>query len=306
MLLLRRSTPGRSGARARARLDYRSPCPTTAGHRLRSGSAAVGHAPAGGHRERRARRQAHSGRGRRGDAVALAAGCAQRAHRRTSHPGRLPRRARRAAGGVPRRRHAQRRGSRGRRGARESLLQRTGDPPPPEPLKAMVPVSMRRLGDTASGNQISMITIALPVHLDSASERLEWVRAQTKRLKQTDRPVGTHKLYQAAGLLPTQLRSTAAKAMANRGSSTSPSRNHPRHEGRCTSWAASSRRSTRSSPLPKATRSQSRWCATARSCFSAATPTRTRCRSPSAPRLIEAELQQLGRAPTGPRAGDAT
>ena len=99
-------------------------------------------------------------------------------------------------------------------GAVRVLLQRAGDPPPPEPLKAMVPVSMRRLGDTASGNQISMITIALPVHLDTAAERLEWVREQTKRLKQTDRPVGTHKLYQAAGLLPTPLRSTAAKAMA--------------------------------------------------------------------------------------------
>ena len=98
-------------------------------------------------------------------------------------------------------------------GAVRALLERAGDPPP-EPLKAMVPVSMRRLGDTASGNQISMITIALPVHLDSAGQRLEWVREQTKRLKQTDRPVGTHKLYQAAGLLPTPLRSTAAKAMA--------------------------------------------------------------------------------------------
>ena len=78
----------------------------------------------------------------------------------------------------------------------------------------MVPVSMRRLGDTGAGNQISMITIALPVHLDSAAERLAWVREQTKRLKQSDRSVGTHKLYEAAGLLPTLLRSSAAKAMA--------------------------------------------------------------------------------------------
>jgi diacylglycerol O-acyltransferase len=98
-------------------------------------------------------------------------------------------------------------------GALRALLQRDGDPPP-KPLKAMVPVSMRRLGDTGAGNQISMITIALPVHLDSAAERLNWVREQTKRLKQSDRSVGTHKLYEAAGLLPTLLRSSAAKAMA--------------------------------------------------------------------------------------------
>ena len=99
-------------------------------------------------------------------------------------------------------------------GAVRALLQRDGERPPPEPLKAMVPVSMRRVGDTASGNQISMITIALPVHLDSAIARLDWVRVQTRQLKQTDRPAGTQKLYQAAGLLPTPLRSPAAKAMA--------------------------------------------------------------------------------------------
>ena len=99
-------------------------------------------------------------------------------------------------------------------GAVRALLQHDGEQPPPEPLKAMVPVSTRRLGDATAGNQISMITIALPVHLDSAIERLNWVRAQTKRLKQTDRSIGTQKLYQAAGLLPTPLRSPAAKAMA--------------------------------------------------------------------------------------------
>src|SRR5919108_3686333 len=98
-------------------------------------------------------------------------------------------------------------------GALRALLQHD-DEPPPAPLKAMVPVSMRRPGDTSAGNQISMGTIALPVHLDSATERLGWVREQTKLLKHTDRPVAIHKLYQAAGLLPAPLRSPAARAMA--------------------------------------------------------------------------------------------
>jgi diacylglycerol O-acyltransferase len=40
------------------------------------------------------------------------------------------------------------------------------------------------------------------------------VREQTELLKHTDRPVGTQTLYQAAGLLPTPLRSPVAKAMA--------------------------------------------------------------------------------------------
>ena len=76
-------------------------------------------------------------------------------------------------------------------GAVRALLQRAGESPPPEPLKAMVPVSMRRLGDTASGNQISMITIALPVHLDSAS-RAAGLGARTDQAPQADRPSGRH------------------------------------------------------------------------------------------------------------------
>lgn len=99
-------------------------------------------------------------------------------------------------------------------GAVRALLQRDGQPSPLGPLKAMVPVSMRRHGDAAAGNQISMITIALPVHVDAVHERLEWVRDQTRRVKQTDRPDGTLKLYQAAALLPAPLRTPAAKAMA--------------------------------------------------------------------------------------------
>ncbi len=99
-------------------------------------------------------------------------------------------------------------------GAVRALLQHGDEDALPGPLKVMVPVSMRGFGDTSAGNQISMATIALPVHLDSAGERLSWVREQTKRLKDTDRPVAMHELYRAAGLLPAPLRSPAAKAMA--------------------------------------------------------------------------------------------
>jgi WS/DGAT/MGAT family acyltransferase len=98
-------------------------------------------------------------------------------------------------------------------GALRTLVLRHGEQPA-EPLKAMVPVSMRRLGDGTAGNQIAMVFIPLPVHLAQPRERLQWVRRQTELLKHTDRPVGTQTLYQAAGLLPTPLRSPVAKAMA--------------------------------------------------------------------------------------------
>jgi WS/DGAT/MGAT family acyltransferase len=99
-------------------------------------------------------------------------------------------------------------------GALRTLVLRNGEAPPAEPLKAMVPVSMRRFGDDTAGNQISMVFIPLPIHLDTPRERLRWVRGQTELLKHTDRPAGTQTLYQAAGLLPTPLRSPVARAMA--------------------------------------------------------------------------------------------
>ncbi|HVL31756.1 MAG TPA: WS/DGAT domain-containing protein, partial [Solirubrobacteraceae bacterium] len=99
-------------------------------------------------------------------------------------------------------------------GALRALAVRDGGPPPVEPLKAMVPVSTRRPGDTDAGNQIAMVNVPLPVHLASPRERLERVREQTALLKHTDRPAGTQTLYQAAGLLPTPLRSPVARAMA--------------------------------------------------------------------------------------------
>lgn len=98
-------------------------------------------------------------------------------------------------------------------GALRTLALRRGEPAD-TPLRAMVPVSMRRIGDTSSGNQIAMVTIPLPIHLASASQRLNSVREQTELLKHTNRPASTEALYQAAALLPTLLRSPVARAMA--------------------------------------------------------------------------------------------
>jgi diacylglycerol O-acyltransferase len=98
-------------------------------------------------------------------------------------------------------------------GALRALALRNGEVPT-EPLRAMVPVSMRERADTTAGNQISMVNIALPIHLTSASRRLDWVLGQTDELKHTDRPVETQRLYQACGLLPAPLRTPVVRAMA--------------------------------------------------------------------------------------------
>lgn len=98
-------------------------------------------------------------------------------------------------------------------GALRALALRQGEQPE-EPLKAMIPVSTRRMDDTAAGNQIAMVSIPLPVHLESAPARLEYVREQTRLLKHADRPAGVEALYQAAGLLPMPLRSPLARVLA--------------------------------------------------------------------------------------------
>jgi WS/DGAT/MGAT family acyltransferase len=99
-------------------------------------------------------------------------------------------------------------------GALRALAIRRGEPFR-APLKAMVPVSMRPPNEAGPGNRISMVYIQLPVNLSSPTERLEWVRAQTQRLKASGRAEGTQTLYAAGGLLPAPLRSPVVEALAS-------------------------------------------------------------------------------------------
>jgi diacylglycerol O-acyltransferase / wax synthase len=98
-------------------------------------------------------------------------------------------------------------------GALRTLELQRADPPT-EALKAMVPVSMRRIGEEDAGNQIAMVYMPLPVHLATSGERLEYVREQTGRLKHTDRPEATQAFVQAAGLVPPPLRTPVVRALA--------------------------------------------------------------------------------------------
>ncbi len=98
-------------------------------------------------------------------------------------------------------------------GALRALALRRGESPS-APLKASIPVSTRGLGDTAAGNQIAMVAVTLPTHLDSPQARLAYVRDQMRRLKHTDRTAAVQALYDAAGLLPPPLRSPVARALS--------------------------------------------------------------------------------------------
>jgi WS/DGAT/MGAT family acyltransferase len=85
---------------------------------------------------------------------------------------------------------------------------------PPAPLKAMVPVNMRRAHDAMTlGNNVSMTSVWLPLDLASPAARLQRVRAQTEQFKHTSRPQGTQKLISGFGLLPGALRAPVLRAV---------------------------------------------------------------------------------------------
>ena len=86
---------------------------------------------------------------------------------------------------------------------------------PTDPLKAMVPVNMRRKDDASTlGNRVSMTSVWLPLHLRSPVERLEHVRRQTEGFKRSARPQGAQTLIDGFGLLPSALRAPVLRAVA--------------------------------------------------------------------------------------------
>ncbi len=87
--------------------------------------------------------------------------------------------------------------------------------PPTEPLKAMVPVSMRAPHEDGPGNRISMVYIQLPVQLAAPQQRLAAVRAETQALKSSARAKGTETLYAVGSLVPAPLRAPVVKALAS-------------------------------------------------------------------------------------------
>ncbi len=82
----------------------------------------------------------------------------------------------------------------------------------PQPLKAMVPVSVRADDQRRDlGNRISFAFIELPVEVRSREGRLERVHQATAAFKASGRPAGTGAVLGALGLLPDLLKDRAAR-----------------------------------------------------------------------------------------------
>jgi WS/DGAT/MGAT family acyltransferase len=84
-----------------------------------------------------------------------------------------------------------------------------------EPLKALVPVNMRRAHEYGSlGNRVSMTSVWLPLELTTPGARLDQVRRQTARFKRSERSEGTQSVLSGLSLLPNPLRAPVIRAVA--------------------------------------------------------------------------------------------
>ncbi len=98
-------------------------------------------------------------------------------------------------------------------GALRALARKRGVPA--EPLKALMPVNMRRAGEAGTlGNRVSMAAVWLPLHLHDRAARLEHVSHQTARMKRSARTEGTQTVLSGLGLLPSALRTPVLRAVA--------------------------------------------------------------------------------------------
>jgi len=98
-------------------------------------------------------------------------------------------------------------------GLRQLQLSRS-ESPPPEGLRAMVPMNLRGGSEElALGNRVSSLFVELPVAEPDASARLRKVVERTSRLKSSGAAVGTTAMMDIAALAPPLLHSLIARSM---------------------------------------------------------------------------------------------
>jgi diacylglycerol O-acyltransferase len=99
-------------------------------------------------------------------------------------------------------------------GALRTFLERRGEKVP-DYLVALVPVSVRRPDEQGDlGNRISTIMVRLPLNEPDPRKRLETLREETARLKESDNARAASLLIEATGWAPPTLNRLLASAMA--------------------------------------------------------------------------------------------
>jgi diacylglycerol O-acyltransferase / wax synthase len=87
----------------------------------------------------------------------------------------------------------------------------------PQPLKVMVPVNLRGDDehDGSGGNRIAFCFVELPVQVSTPQARLRRVHQATTAFKRSHRSDGSNVVLTALGLLPTPLKTIAARLAAS-------------------------------------------------------------------------------------------
>jgi WS/DGAT/MGAT family acyltransferase len=98
-------------------------------------------------------------------------------------------------------------------GALRLYFEERGETPPPY-LVALVPVSLRKPGDEGLGNRISTILVPLPVAEPDPVRRLEMLRDETARLKESDNARAASLIIEAAGWTPPTINRVLSSAMS--------------------------------------------------------------------------------------------
>jgi WS/DGAT/MGAT family acyltransferase len=99
-------------------------------------------------------------------------------------------------------------------GFRELLIQRGTDPANIE-IQTMIPVSMRRPGDTSGGNEVSAMFAQLPVGVADPVERLLAMTRQMDRVKRSGTPLTVDSIIGLADFVPPMLFAAAGRVAAN-------------------------------------------------------------------------------------------
>ena len=188
-------------------------------------------------------------------------------------------------------------------GALRELARLRGESP--QPLKAMVPVSVRADDQRQDlGNRITFAFVELPVATRSRAGRLAQVRRETASFKQSGRAAGTGAMLGALGLLPDPREEPRRAARVELARLQPDGLQHPRTAVPALHARGRAERGISGGPDRRAALARRSGCsATGTTCSSASTRTRRRCpRSRRCPTLLEAEIVALAR----PRPSRAT
>ena len=99
-------------------------------------------------------------------------------------------------------------------GGLRRLLVARGEEPPPQGLRAMLPMNVRQASEKlALGNKVSSLFVHLPVGAETTADRYQQVTAEAESLKSGTQSLGTSTIISLAGLAPPVVHASIARSL---------------------------------------------------------------------------------------------